>query len=105
MAEEEPRLVDRQARSPQVSDLWARLLLSPVIGVIVPNVSGLIDHSRHTAGALVASYIYFTLVSLLVWEGNRQIYFRLQRREECCYDPGGGSRSCSARLRSTRSPR
>jgi hypothetical protein len=70
-----------------VSDLWARLLLSPVIGVIVPNVSGLIDHSRHSAAALVASYAYFTLVSLAVWEGNRQIYFRLQRREDWLLRP------------------
>ena len=64
MAGEESALVDHSSRSPQVSDLWARLLLSPVIGVIVPNVSGLIDHSRHTGAALVASYAYFTLVSL-----------------------------------------
>ena len=87
MAAEESGLVDHRSRSPQVSDLWPRLLLSPVIGVIVPNVSGLIDHSRHTTAALVASYVYFTLVSLAVWEGNRQIYFRLQRREEWLLRP------------------
>lgn len=72
---------------PQVSDFWPRLLLSPVLGVLVPNLAGLIDHSRHPTPGLVASYIYFAFVSLTIWEGNRRIYFRLQRREDWLLRP------------------
>jgi hypothetical protein len=68
--------------SPQVSDLWPRIFLSPVIGAILPNLSGLINNSRHSATGLVVSYLYFTFVALIVWEGNRRIYFKLQRRED-----------------------
>ena len=72
---------------PQVSDLWPRLVLSPVIGATLPNLSGLIDNSRHTPSALVVSYLYFTVVAFVVWEGNRRIYFRLQRREDWLQRP------------------
>jgi hypothetical protein len=72
---------------PQVSDLWPRLLLSPALGALVPNVSGLIDHARHTTSGLVASYAYFAFVSFAIWEGNRRIYFRLQRREDWLLRP------------------
>ena len=71
-----------EQRTPQVSDLWPRLLLTPVIGVVLPNLSGLIDNSRHTLFGLAISYLYFTFVAFVVWEGNRRIYFRLQRRED-----------------------
>src|SRR5262245_9874354 len=67
---------------PQVSDLWPRLLISPVLGFALPNLSGLIDNSRHSIAGLLASYAYFTFVSFVIWEGNRRLYFRMQRRED-----------------------
>jgi hypothetical protein len=78
---------DASVERPQVSDLWPRLLLSPALGALVPNVSGLIDHQRHTPFGLVASYLYFTFVAFVIWEGNRRIYFRLQRREDWLLRP------------------
>ena len=36
-------------RNPEFSDLWPRLLISPVLGLLVANLSGLIDNSRHSA--------------------------------------------------------
>jgi hypothetical protein len=70
-----------------VRDLWPRLLLSPVVGAIVANVSGLIDNSRHGPAALVLSYLSFTAIALIIWEGNRRIYFRLQQREDWLQRP------------------
>jgi hypothetical protein len=71
----------------EVHDFWARLLVSPVLGALVANLSGLIDHARHSTFALVASYAWFALVALLVWEGNRRLYFRLPRREDWLLRP------------------
>ena len=47
----------------EVHDFWARLLVSPVLGALVANLSGLIDHARHSTFALVASYTWFALVA------------------------------------------
>ncbi|HXW04919.1 MAG TPA: histidine kinase [Vicinamibacterales bacterium] len=72
---------------PEISDVWPRLLLSPVLGVLIPNLSGLIDHGRHGTAGLAGSYLYFALVAFVIWEGNRRIYFRLQRREDWLRHP------------------
>jgi hypothetical protein len=63
-------------------DLWARLALSPVFAVLVPMVSGLIDNRRHTPFSLALTYAIFSLLAFLIWEGNRQLQGRLQRRED-----------------------
>lgn len=63
-----------------VDDRAARLLLTPVLGVLVPNLAGIIDHGHHTAPSLAASYAWFTLVSFITWEGNLRLYLRFQDR-------------------------
>jgi hypothetical protein len=65
-----------------VPDFWPRIFVSPIVGALVANLSGLIDHGRHSTAALIGSYAWFAVVAFLVWEGNRRLYFRLQRREE-----------------------
>jgi Histidine kinase len=81
-AEGEAHAAERRPPRPEVSDLWPRLLISPLLGLVLPNVSGLIDNTRHTPAGLVASYAYFMFVALAIWEGNRRLYFRMQRRED-----------------------
>jgi hypothetical protein len=71
----------------EVHDLWPRLLMSPILGALVVNLSGLIDHTRHSTGAVVASYAWFALVAFVVWEGNRRLYFLLPRREDWLLRP------------------
>ena len=82
---------DRQApirRNPrEVHDFWPRVLASPFLGALVVNLSGLIDHARHSTAELVASYGWFALVAFVVWEGNRRLYFRLPRREDWLLRP------------------
>jgi len=70
-----------------IEDFWPRVLASPILGALVANLSGLIDYTRHSAAALIASYTWFALVAFLVWEGNRRLYFRLQRREDWLLRP------------------
>jgi hypothetical protein len=70
-----------------VDDFWPRILVSPILGALVAHLSGLIDYARHSIAGLVASYAWFSLVAFLVWEGNRRLYFRLQRREDWLLRP------------------
>jgi hypothetical protein len=74
-------------RAGDVGDFWPRVLMSPILGVLIVNLSGLIDHPRHSIATLIASYAWFSLVAFLVWEGNRRLYFRLQRREDWLLRP------------------
>ncbi|HTH00913.1 MAG TPA: histidine kinase [Vicinamibacterales bacterium] len=70
-----------------VHDFWPRLLVSPILGALVVNLSGLIDHSQHSTAGLIASYVWFAAVAFLIWEGNRTLYFRLPRREDWLLRP------------------
>src|SRR5690349_3081827 len=71
----------------EIHDFWPRLVASPLLGAVVVQLSGLIDHSRHSSGSLVASYGWFAVVAFVIWEGNRRLYFRLPRREDWLLRP------------------
>ena len=71
----------------QVHDFWPRLAASPILGALVANLSGLIDHTRHSTRGLVAAYAWFAVVAFVVWEGNRRLYFRMPRREDWLLHP------------------
>lgn len=71
----------------EVHDFWPRLLVSPILGALVVNLSGLIDHARHSLAGVMASYVWFAMVAFLIWQGNRWLYFRLPRREDWLLRP------------------
>jgi hypothetical protein len=49
-----------------VRDLKARLLLSPVFGLAIPALSGLVDSARHSTTGLAASYAYFSACAFVI---------------------------------------
>ena len=65
-----------------VRDLKARLILSPLFGVAIPSLSGLVDSMRHSTIGLAASYAYFAGCAFLIWSGNRALYLRLPHRDD-----------------------
>jgi len=71
----------------EVHDFWPRLLVSPMLGALVVNLSGLIDHAQHSTAGLIASYAWFAIVAFLIWDGNRRLYFRVPRREDWLLRP------------------
>lgn len=51
-------------------DRMIKLIGIPLLGLFIPNLSGLITNRLYTYPGLLASYAYFTLVSFAVWQGN-----------------------------------
>ena len=76
-----------EIRPERGSRLLAAAAGEPVLGALAANLSGLIDHARHSTAGLVAAYAWFALVAFLVWEGNRRLYFMLPRREDWLLRP------------------
>lgn len=66
--------------SPGVDDTAARLIVTPVMGIVLPNLAGMIDHSAHSLAGLLGSYAWFILVSHVTWEANLRLYLRFQDR-------------------------
>ena len=65
-----------------VRDLKARLILSPLFGVAIPSLSGLVDSARHSTFGLAASYTYFAGCAFMIWTGNRSLYLQLPHRDD-----------------------
>jgi hypothetical protein len=76
------RLAGPTTTIPPIRDLWLRLLLSPVFGMTLPLLTGLVSPDRHTPRSLALSALIFSLIAFLVWEGNRRLHYRLSRRED-----------------------
>jgi two-component system, LytTR family, sensor kinase len=63
-----------------VDDLAARLILTPVVGVAIPTMAGLVHYSSHSLPSLLATYAWFIAIAYATWEGNLRLYLRFQDR-------------------------
>ena len=62
----------------RVNDTLARLLVTPLAGIVVPNIAGMVTHRAHSAIGLIASYALVVGVAHVTWEGNLRLYLRFQ---------------------------
>ena len=66
--------------SPGVDDTAARLIVTPIVGVAVPNLAGMVNHAAHSPAGLIATYFWFIGVAFVTWEANLRLYLLFQDR-------------------------
>lgn len=66
--------------NPGVDDLAARVVITPIVGVAVPNLAGMVNHAAHSAAGLFGSYAWFIGVAYITWEANLRLYLSFQDR-------------------------
>ena len=64
----------------ELNDRTIRLIMIPFFGIVIPNVTGMIDNTAFTGFQLAAAYFYFIFISFAIWHGNRYLLFRLRLR-------------------------
>lgn len=64
--------------SMQLNDIGFRLILIPFFGIIIPIVTGMVDHRAFTSWQIKFSYLYTIGIAFVVWEGNRYLLFTLR---------------------------
>jgi sensor histidine kinase YesM len=52
------------------NDRLVKLIGIPLLGLFIPNISGLITNRLYSYPELLANYAWFTLLSFIVWQGN-----------------------------------
>jgi sensor histidine kinase YesM len=62
----------------QLNDLGFRLILIPTFGIVIPLVTGMVDHSAFTSWQVKLSYLYTIGLAFIVWQGNRYLLFTLR---------------------------
>jgi sensor histidine kinase YesM len=65
---------------PGVDDTAARLIVTPLVGIAVPNLAGMVNHGAHSAAGLIATYAWFIGVAFVTWEANLRLYLLFQDR-------------------------
>src|SRR3984957_148033 len=61
-------------------DRTVRLIGIPTLGILIPNLAGLITNRFYRSIDLVGSYLYLIVVFLLVWEGNIRLMYFIRAR-------------------------
>lgn len=63
-----------------LNDRTVKLIGIPTLGIIIPNLSGLITNHLYTYTEIGACYLFFILVSFLVWQGNVWLMYFIRTR-------------------------
>src|SRR6187431_2334109 len=61
-----------------VRDFQLRLLFIPLLGLLIPAVSGIITYEKYSAIQLIISNCYFILTSFTIWGGCNWIHMKLR---------------------------
>lgn len=61
-----------------VKDVQLRLLFIPLLGMLIPVVSGIITYEKYTAAQIIISNCYFILTSFIIWGGCNWIHMKLR---------------------------
>ena len=61
-----------------IRDRYLKLFFIPLLGVMIPPVSGIIVYSHYSGIEIMASVIYFILTSFCIWSGCNWIHSNLR---------------------------
>src|SRR5215467_5932061 len=67
-------------------DRIIKLICTPILGIVIPNISGLITNSRYWIWGLIASYAYFILIAFIMWQGNMWLMYYIRKKYEWRYN-------------------
>jgi sensor histidine kinase YesM len=63
-----------------LNDRTVKLLCIPAMGILIPNVTGLIANRKYNFAELVVSYVYFIFIAFIVWEGNVRLMYFIKKK-------------------------
>lgn len=61
-----------------VRDFQLRLLFIPLLGLLIPAVSGIMTYEKYSALQVIISNCYFILTSFIIWGGCNWIHMKLR---------------------------
>lgn len=61
-----------------IRDRYLRILFIPLLGIMIPAVSGIITYRKYSVLAILAANLYFILTSASIWMGSNWIHSKLR---------------------------
>ena len=68
-----------------LNDRMVKLVGIPALGLLTPNLSGLITNPLYSFPELCACYAFFILISFLVWQGNVWLMYYIRKKYNWSY--------------------
>ncbi len=63
-----------------LNDRMVKSIGVPALGLLIPNLSGLITNRFYRSTELIGCYLYFIAVSYLIWEGNVRLMYFIRKK-------------------------
>lgn len=60
------------------NDIAFRLVLIPVLGIVIPLVTGMINTHNFSHWQIKLSFLYTIGIAFVIWQGNRSLFFSLR---------------------------
>jgi sensor histidine kinase YesM len=76
----EPAMEIFKTEDVKMNDASIQLIGIPAFGIIIPHVAGLFGNLNYHDPWYWFGYIFFTILSALIWKGNRHLLFRTRKR-------------------------
>ncbi len=67
-----------KAITAMIKDLMLKIIFIPLLGVLLPLLSGIIRYSNHSFTSLLLYNLYCIFISILIWQGCNWIHFKLR---------------------------
>ena len=61
-----------------IRDVYLKGVFIPLLGILIPQISGIITYGSYSTAETVVANVYFILISLSVWVGCNWIHIRLR---------------------------
>lgn len=61
-----------------VNDIGFRLVLTPVFGIGIPLITGMINAQNFNHWEIKLSFLYTIMIAFVIWQGNRYLHFTLR---------------------------
>src|SRR5688572_2280902 len=62
-----------------IKDKLLKLVFTPLLGILISYVSGIITYNKYSGLELAGSFFYFVFVSFCIWRGCQWIHLRVRR--------------------------
>jgi sensor histidine kinase YesM len=61
-----------------IKDVYLRIFFIPLLGIIIPFLSGIITYKLYTVPGLIAANSFFILTSFVIWMGSNWVHAKLR---------------------------
>ncbi|MBK8141387.1 MAG: histidine kinase [Chitinophagaceae bacterium] len=57
-----------------IKDIYLRIIFIPLLGIMLPLLSGIITYSYYSTGELIIANVFFIFTSFIIWRGSNWIH-------------------------------